>query len=145
MLGLCGSKKATRQSRILVVDNEADSESSIQQWLRRNDWEVACTTHEKEAVQEAIQERPALILLDPMTQSVNNYDTLRLIKQNPQLKDIPVVMCTGSSEGGHRSGGPGSGHALMIVKANAKSCHVISHRLLCTLLHLVEQQDCLLL
>lgn len=141
MLGLC-SKKATKQSRILVVDNNSDSGSSIRQFLQAYDWDIVCTTHEKKAVEEAIQERPALILLDPVSQSVHNYNTLRSIKQNPALKDIPVVMCTGSSDTGRRSDAPG---ALMIVKANTKSCHVISHRLLATLLSLVEQQDCILL
>jgi CheY-like chemotaxis protein len=145
MLGLCGTKKASRQARILVVDNDPDSGSSIQQLLQSCDWDIACTTHGKEAVEDAIRERPTLILLDPKTQSVHNYDTLRFIKQNPKLRDIPVVMCTGSSDTGHRSENTGSGHALMIVKANTKSCHVLSHRLLSTLLRLVEQQDCILL
>jgi CheY-like chemotaxis protein len=145
MLGLCGTKKKTRQSRILVVDNNPDSGSCIQQLLQSCDGDVVCTTHEKKAVEEAIQARPTLILLDPMTQSAHNYDTLKFIKQNPTLRDIPVVMCTGSSTNSRVSDDNSSGHALMIVKANTKTCHVISHRLLNTLLHLVEQQDCILL
>ena len=136
MLGLGGTKKASRQAKILVVDNDPDSGSSVQQLLQSCDWDIVSTTHGKEAAQEAIQERPTLILLDPKTQSVHNYDTLKSIKQRPELKDIPIVMCTGSSD---------SGHALMIVKANTKSCHVLSHRLLSTLLRLVEEQDCILL
>jgi len=144
MLGL-GSKKAIRQSRILVVDNDPDSGSSIQQFLQACDWDIVCATHEQGAVEEAIQEKPTLILLDPVSQSVHNYDTLRFIKQNPALKDVPVVMCTGFSDTGRRADDTGSSHALMIVKANTKSCHVISHRLLHTLLGLVEQQDCILL
>ena len=145
MLGLCGTKKASRQSRILVVDNNPDSGASIQQLLQNCDGDIVCTTHEKKAVEEAIQARPTLILLDPMTQSAHNYDTLKFIKKDPTLRDIPVVMCTGSSDAGRVSDDNSSGHALMIVKANSKTCHVISHRLLSTLLHLVEQQDCILL
>jgi len=145
MLGFCGTKKKTRQSRILVVDNNPDSGSCIQQLLQCCDWDIVCTTHEKKAVEEAIQAKPTLILLDPMTQCAHNYDTLKLIKQNPTLKDIPVVMCTGSSTNSRVSDDGSSAHALMIVKANTKTCHVISHRLLSTLLQLVEQQDCILL
>ena len=145
MLGLCKAKKASKQSRILVIDNDPDSGACLRQLLPDCDCDVSSTTHDTEAVAAAIHHRPTLILLDPITQSVNNYDTLRFIKGTPELKDIPVVMCTGSSDPGRASGQGHSGHALMIVKANAKSCHVISHRLLSTLLHLVEQQDCILL
>ena len=145
MLGLYGSKKATKQSRILVIDSDPDSGSSIRQLLPDCNWDIVCTTHDKEAVEAALQDRPALILLDPMTQSMRNYDTLRFIKRTPELRDIPVVMCTGSFETGRVADQNHPGHALMIVKANTKSCHVISHRLLHTLLCLVEQQDCILL
>ena len=145
MLGLCGAKKASKQSRILVIDNDPDSGASIRQLLPDGDWDIVNTIHDTQAVEAAIQDRPTLILLDPTTQSANNYDTLRFIKGTPELKDIPVVMCTGTSDAGRAAGRHHSGHALMIVKANTKSCHVISHRLLATLLHLVEQQDCLLL
>jgi len=145
MLGLCGTKKATKRAKILVVDNNPDSESCIQQLLQSCNWDIVCTPHGERAVEEAIQERPTLILLDPMTQSAHNYDTLKFLKQNPELRDIPVVMCTGSSETSHASEDTPSDHALMIVKANTKTCHVISHRLLSTLLRLVEQQDCILL
>ncbi len=144
MLGLGRTKKTSRQAKILVVDNDPDSESSVRQWLQSCDWDIVCTRHGKKAVDEAIQERPTLILLDPMTQCAHNYDTLKFIKQNPQLRDIPVVMCTGSSDTSRASDNSNSSHALMIVKGNAKSCHVLSHRLLRTLLHLVEEQDCIL-
>ena len=145
MLGLCGTKEKTRQSRILVVDNNPDSGSCIQQLLPGFDGDLVCTTHERKAVEEALQARPTLILLDPMTQCAHNYDTLKFIKQNPSLKDIPVVMCTGSSTNSRVSADSSSAHALMIVKANTQTCHVISHRLLSTLLQLVEHQDCILL
>lgn len=39
-------------------------------------------------------ERPALILCDIMMPEVSGFDVLKQLKQNPDLKSIPVVMWT---------------------------------------------------
>jgi CheY-like chemotaxis protein len=42
--------------------------------------------------------RPGLIFLDLEMPGLNGIETLRQIKQDPQLRDIPVVMMTGVSD-----------------------------------------------
>ena len=146
MLTRSRTKKATQQSKILVVDDQPESILAIQEMLEDCDWQVITAANGEEAVQKATDERPHLILLDPMTQAMNGYKTLKCLKKNPALKDIPMVMCTGES--GQSAEGPQdplNKRALMIIKGSSSgSCNVISHRLLLTLAALVEQQDCIL-
>ncbi len=146
MLTRSRTKKATQQSKILVVDDRPQSTEAIGAMLEGCDWQVITATNGEEAVQKATDERPHMILLDPMTQAMNGYKTLKCLKKNPALKDIPMVMCTGES--GQSAEGPDdplNKRALMIIKgSNSGGCNVISHRLLLTLAALVEQQDCIL-
>jgi two-component system, response regulator len=44
-------------------------------------------------------ERPAVILLDVKMPKVNGIETLRAMKNDPELRTIPVVMLTSSREG----------------------------------------------
>ena len=142
MLTLSRTKKAAQQSKILVVDDQPESIHTIQEMLEDCDWQVITTANGEEAVQKAKDERPHLILLDPMTQAMNGYKTLKCLKRNPALKDIPMVMCTGESG----QSAEGNKRALIVVKGgrSSGSCNIISHRLLLTLAALVEQQDCIL-
>jgi len=139
-------------SRILVVDDNVEGLTPIKEMLGEFAWQVITSANGQEAVQKATEERPQLILLDPLTQAANGYQTLKYLRRNADLKDIPVVMCTGiSAEDSERaadSEGESSwvkSQALIIVKSsNGGSCNIISHRLLLTLAAIVEEQDCIL-
>jgi putative two-component system response regulator len=42
--------------------------------------------------------KPDLILLDVVMPGLSGYDTIRLIKENPETADIPVIFLTGKNE-----------------------------------------------
>ena len=152
MLKRAPTEKATRQSKILVVDDNVDGLTPIKEMLGEFSWQVITCANGQEAVQKATEERPQLILLDPVTQASNGYQTLKYLRRNSDLKDIPVVMCTGiSGDESEQAADPDDesswvkSQALIIVKSGkGGSCNIISHRLLLTLAAIVEEQDCIL-
>ena len=144
MLKRSPPKKTPQASKILVVDDNIDALGPIEEKLREFDWQIITSTNGKKALQKATEEWPNLILLDPITQASNGYQTLKYLRQNSDLKDVPVVMCTGIS-GDEPEPNAVKSQALIIVKSsNGGSCNIISHRLLLTLAAIVEEQDCIL-
>ena len=152
MLKRSPPRKATQASKILVVDDNVDGLTPIKEMLGEFSWQVITSANGEEAVQKAAEERPQLILLDPVTQASNGCQTLKYLRRNSDLKDIPVVMCTGiSADESEQAADPEEesswvkSQALIIVKSsNSGSCNIISHRLLLTLAAIVEEQDCIL-
>jgi CheY-like chemotaxis protein len=48
----------------------------------------------KEGVEKALAEKPDLILMDIMMPDVSGWEATRILRGNPQTKDIPVLAAT---------------------------------------------------
>jgi len=98
MLGLFKSKKKTDRARILVVDDEPDLVSTIQCRLEWCKCEVITAANGREGLDKAAQEKPDLILLDTNMPVMNGHEMLDCLRKHPDLKNIPVIMCTALCE-----------------------------------------------
>ena len=94
MLGLFRPKKKLAQAKILVVDDEPDLVSTIQCRLELSNCDVATAANGKEALEQAMNDKPDLILMDTNMPIMNGHETLERLRENPQLRDIPVIMVT---------------------------------------------------
>lgn len=83
--------------KVLVVDDIALNIQVLNETLQP-DYQVYFATNAKDALRIAETVRPDLILLDIMMPETNGYDLLKEIKNNPQLRDIPVIFITAMSE-----------------------------------------------
>jgi len=98
MLRLFRPKAKTGRVRILVVDDEPDLVSTIQCRLEANDYDVITAADGQEGLEKAANEKPDLILLDTNMPVMNGHEMLERLRKHPELKNIPVVMCTAISE-----------------------------------------------
>ena len=94
MLSLFKTKKKTVNATILVVDDEAVFLSTIQGHLKRNKFTVLTASNGREGLKVATSEKPDLILLDNNMPVMNGLEMLARLRENPELKDIPVIMLT---------------------------------------------------
>jgi CheY-like chemotaxis protein len=81
--------------RILVVDDEADVVDYITAVLRDNGYEVVATTDGAEALRLVRSEAPDLVCLDIAMPAPTGVKIYRELRDDPQLRSIPVVMITG--------------------------------------------------
>lgn len=79
---------------ILVADDEPDNRAIIAAVLRASGYRVCEARDGKEAVEAALREGPALILLDMAMPVMSGWDAARRIKSMPQTKDIPIFAFT---------------------------------------------------
>jgi DNA-binding response OmpR family regulator len=98
MFGLFKTKKKTANATILVVDDEADLLSTIQARLKWKKFNVLTALNSREGLEIAASEKPDLILLDNNMPVMNGLEMLAQLRENPELKNTPVIMVTAVCE-----------------------------------------------
>lgn len=93
-------KLPTRQSRnrILLVDDDPGYCLITSSVLRAGGFIVDEVTTGTEAIKYVKKQLPDLILLDAMMPDIDGFETCRLLKQDPALTDISIIMATGMDD-----------------------------------------------
>ncbi len=98
MLGLFKKKSKSHRARILVVDDDPNIAETIQQRLAYYGCEIIAAANGEEGLTKAADKEPDLIVLDINMPVMNGHDTLKHLRKQEKLKDIPVIMCTVSDD-----------------------------------------------
>lgn len=85
-------------TKILIVEDEPDIRDLIAFTLRFAGYEIVTGSNGEEAVQLAKQEFPDMILLDVRMPVMTGYEACKLIKADPELKDVPVVFLSAKGQ-----------------------------------------------
>ena len=84
---------------ILIVDDNEDNRYTLQLLLESDGHErIASASGGNEAIALLDKENFSLVLLDMMMPDLNGDEVLRIIKGNPDTRDIPVVMISADSD-----------------------------------------------
>ncbi len=79
---------------VLVIDDDLEACEIIERFLVRDGFEVVVANSGEEGLRLAHTIAPAAITLDVMMPDLDGWAVLRLLKADPHLRDIPVVMVT---------------------------------------------------
>lgn len=101
--------EATR-TRILVIDDEAVVQKMLEKALAAEGYDVLVAGDGMEGFELARTERPSLVLLDLMMPRHDGYAFLEKRRQDPVLRDTPVVVLTGYG---------GEEHVVRAIEAGA--------------------------
>jgi twitching motility two-component system response regulator PilH len=82
--------------KILVADDSPVAAAMLSRLLRGAGCEVVSAIDGIEAVQRAYSEAPDLVILDIFMPRMNGYQVCRLLKTDPAVADLPVIILTGS-------------------------------------------------
>jgi diguanylate cyclase (GGDEF)-like protein len=80
--------------RILVIDDEKTNLLILYKILSP-DYMIFTAKSGSEGLRQAASERPDIILLDIIMPDMSGFDVLKVLKSDPELKDIPVIIITG--------------------------------------------------
>lgn len=83
---------------ILVVDDDLAVVSMIRQILERAGYGVLTATDGVGAMEKARRDSPDLILLDVIMAGLDGFEVCRILKGEPELRHIPIVLVTASRE-----------------------------------------------
>jgi PAS domain S-box-containing protein len=87
----------TLPGTVLVVDDAADIRAFLEQALSLHGYRVWTAPGGQEALHRVRQDLPDLILLDLKMPGMDGYQVLRLLKNEPRTRSIPVIVITASS------------------------------------------------
>jgi DNA-binding response OmpR family regulator len=85
-------------AKILIAEDERDIRDLVAFTLRFAGYEVVAAANGEEAVALAPKENPDLILMDVRMPRMTGYDACRILKANPEMKDIPVVFLSAKGQ-----------------------------------------------
>ena len=77
---------------ILVIEDDADIRGLLRHRLARWPYEIAEATSGEAALEMARAQRPALVVLDILLPGIDGWEVLRLLRSDPDLADVPVVV-----------------------------------------------------
>jgi len=83
--------------RIHVVDDDSITLLAVKYLLEEYKAEVKTSSSSKDALLEIIDERPDLVILDLMMPGLDGLDMCRLLRQEPGLKDLKIVIFSGKT------------------------------------------------
>jgi DNA-binding response OmpR family regulator len=107
-----------KKKKVMIVEDDVVLANALKLALENEGYELSLATDGEEAERMIKTEVPDLILLDLLLPIKNGFEVLKLIRQNPDTKDISVVILTNFEQDTSIDEGKRLGAKDYIVKAN---------------------------
>lgn len=88
-----------KRRKILVIDDGIDTRKILHQVLTAAHFSVQEASSGGDGLALAQKETPDLIVLDLMMPGQDGIETYRALKENPSLRDVPIIFLTALSSG----------------------------------------------
>jgi len=84
----------SKRENILIVDDDPNNIRILGTVLREKNYNIAVATNGNQALNMALKRKPDLILLDIMMPEIDGYQVCRRLKEDNEVKDIPIIFLT---------------------------------------------------
>lgn len=85
--------------KILVVDDDPDLTEVLKVILTKANYTVLTASNKKDGMEQVTKEKPSLIVLDVMMSTwQDGFEMSRELKNDPELKHIPILILTSITE-----------------------------------------------
>lgn len=84
--------------KVLVVDDELDMRIFVSTLLETSGYKPLTAVDGKEGMLVARREKPSVVILDVMMPNESGIGMYRELKNDPELKDVPVIMVSALSK-----------------------------------------------
>ena len=108
--------QTAHRHRVLVVDDNVDAAVSLGMLLKLSGHEVRLAYDGLAALQQAIDFRPELVLLDIGMPGMDGYEVCRHFRQNADIRNVTIIALTGWGQEEDRQHAREAGFDLHIVK-----------------------------
>ncbi len=93
-----GDPLALQDASILVVEDSPTQALRLQHVLERHDYEVFTAKNGREALDSLRTRVPTLIITDINMPEMDGYELCRRVKDDPQLRIVPIILLTSLSD-----------------------------------------------
>ena len=102
--------------KILIADDNENIREALTYLLEDEGYKLWLAKDGAEALRQARDVRPDILFLDIMMPEINGYDVCQTIKNDPDLRDIYVIMLTAKGQVSEQERGRAVGADEYIVK-----------------------------
>ena len=94
---------STTMKKVLIVDDDAKNIFALSAMLRSKGWDTVSATSMQEAMDVLANSKSiVIVLLDMMMPDMDGYEGLGLFRNDPLLKELPVIAVTAQAMKGDR-------------------------------------------
>jgi len=105
-----------KRQRIVLIDDNANDLQVTRRFLERRGYDAVPALSGEEGMRLAHQALPDAFIVDYRMPGMDGFEVTRLIKADPELQTIPVLMLTGSDSAEHVVQGLGAGADDFVTK-----------------------------
>ena len=103
--------------KILIVDDEVDVVEALEARLKANRYSVTMAESGREALIQAREVGPDLIILDIMMPDMDGNEVARVLRDDKSTKDIPIIFLTAlQTKEDEKRQGPEIGENVVFAK-----------------------------
>jgi twitching motility two-component system response regulator PilH len=102
--------------KILIVDDSPTERYYLTAILERNGFTVTTAENGDDAMAKIKADRPELILMDVVMPGANGFQVTRSIAKDPELADVPIIICSTKNQETDRIWGLRQGARDYLVK-----------------------------
>jgi len=102
--------------RILIVDDSPTERYYLTDILVRSGFTVSTAENGEEAMAKIKADKPQLILMDVVMPGQNGFQVTRAIAKDPELADVPIIICSSKNQETDRIWGIRQGARDYLVK-----------------------------
>lgn len=121
-----GMDKTLAGKKILWVEDDAFLSGLIGQRFGGLGATLFSAATGEQAIQTARTEKPDIILLDILLPGLGGFDILKVLKQDPATKDIPVVILSNLSQQDDIEKGKTLGAVSFLIKATVNLDEIVA-------------------
>ena len=109
-------QRDSRDLKVLLVEDFEDTRLFMRLELEEQGFIVFEAENGQVAVETAAREKPDVILMDLTLPLMDGFAATKLIRQNDDLKMVPIIACTAHQEDDFRSVAKASGFDAYVTK-----------------------------
>ena len=106
------------KKKVMIVEDDAVLVNALTLSLEDEGYDISVATDGEEAEKMIFKEKPDLVLLDLLLPIKSGFEILKMMRENPETKDISVVILTNFEQETSIDEGMRLGAKDYIVKAN---------------------------
>lgn len=105
---------------VLVVEDTPSELELISNYLRDSGYNVIIATDAKEALNQAVNQKPDAVVTDVVMPGMSGFELCRKLKKNPATEQMPVIICSSKNQEIDRLWGIKQGAAVYVTKPFTK-------------------------
>jgi len=102
--------------RILIVDDSPTERYYLTDILVKNGFTVTIAENGEQALERIKVDKPELILMDVVMPGANGFQVTRSIARDPELQNVPVIICSSKNQETDRIWGLRQGAKDYLIK-----------------------------